>query len=127
MSIPFNGHEGLIIVPVWLWGQGGSGFLHCALDTGSTNTLISAAALEILGYELAAAANHVQVTTASGVQLAPQISVQRVRALGNDHQDFPVLGHTLPPGAGVDGLLGLDFLRGQSLTIDFRSGEITLS
>jgi hypothetical protein len=33
----------------------------------------------------------------------------------------------LPPGAGVDGLLGLDFLRGQSLTIDFRSGEITLS
>jgi hypothetical protein len=88
MSIPFNGHEGLIIVPVWLWGQGGSGFLHCALDTGSTNTLISAAALEVLGYELAAAANHVQVTTASGVQLAPQISVQRVRALGNDHQDF---------------------------------------
>jgi hypothetical protein len=38
--------------------------------------------------------------------------------------NFPVLGHTLPPSAGVDGLLGLDFLRGQSLTLDFRSGHL---
>jgi hypothetical protein len=80
-----------------------------------------------LGYDLAIAANYVQVTTASGVRLAPQISVEKVRALDGDRQDFPVLGHTVPPSAGVDGLLGLDFLRGQSVTIDFRAGEIALS
>lgn len=126
MSIHFDRHEGLIIVSVWLWGRGGSGVLQCAWDTGSTNTLISTAALGALGCDLGSAANSVQVTTASGVQLAPQVVVQRIRALGNDRHDFPVLSHSLPPSAGVDGLLGLDFLRGQSLTIDFRSGEIAL-
>jgi hypothetical protein len=40
---------------------------------------------------------------------------------------FSVLAHTLPPSAGVDGLLGLDFLRGQVLTVDFRSGRVTVA
>jgi hypothetical protein len=30
-------------------------------------------------------------------------------------------------GLIVDGVLGLDFLRGHVLTIDFRSGQITLA
>jgi hypothetical protein len=34
--------------------------------------------------------------------------------------------HSLPLRAGVDGLLGLNFLRGQRLSIDFREGAITL-
>jgi predicted aspartyl protease len=126
MSIRFNRTEGLIIVPVRLWGKRGSGVLPCALDTGSTDTLISAAALDALGYDLVNAVDHVQLTTASGAQLSPQIVVQKLRALGNDRQYFPVLGHTLPSSAGVDGLLGLDFLRGLSLTVDFRAGEIML-
>jgi len=41
--------------------------------------------------------------------------------------DFGVLGHTLPPSAGVDGLLGLDFFRGQSLTGDFRVGRVSVT
>ena len=40
--------------------------------------------------------------------------------------DLAMLGHTLPPSAGIDRLLGLDFLRGQQLGIDFREGVITL-
>ena len=46
--------------------------------------------------------------------------------LGRDCADFPVLAHTLPPSAGVDGLLGLDFVRGGRLTVDFRAGHVTL-
>ena len=33
----------------------------------------------------------------------------------------------IPADAGVDGLLGLDFLRGHVLTLDFRGGIITLA
>lgn len=40
---------------------------------------------------------------------------------------FPVLCHTLPPSATVDGLLGLDFLRKRLLTIDFASGLVSLT
>jgi hypothetical protein len=38
-----------------------------------------------------------------------------------------VLSHALPPTTGIDGLLGLDFLRGSVLTIDFQNGQIDLA
>jgi hypothetical protein len=49
------------------------------------------------------------------------------RPTGYNLLHFSVLSHALPPVAGVDGLLGLDFFRGQILTLDFRGGHITLS
>jgi hypothetical protein len=53
--------------------------------------------------------------------------VARISSLGQDRTAFPVLAHTLPPSAAVDGVLGLDFLRGHALNIDFRTGQITLT
>jgi hypothetical protein len=47
--------------------------------------------------------------------------------LGQHRFGFPVLAYTLPVSASVYGLLGLDFLRDQVLTIDFRAGQITLA
>jgi len=52
------------------------------------------------------------MTTGSGVEYAPLLLVRRVEALGQGRTDFPVVAHTLPPSASVDGLLGLDFFRG---------------
>jgi hypothetical protein len=49
-----------------------------------------------------------------------------MEALGQTRTHFPVIAHTLPPSAPVDGVLGLDFFRNQELTIDFRKGMITL-
>jgi hypothetical protein len=37
-----------------------------------------------------------------------------------------VIGHALRTNSGVDGLLGLGFLRNHVLTIDFRAGQIDL-
>jgi len=56
-----------------------------------------------------------------------QIVLERIVALGQTKSRFAVLGHTLPPSTGVDGLLGLDFLRGQVVRIDFRKGEVSLA
>jgi len=97
-----------------------------ALDTGATATAVNIAMLVAVGYDPALAPTRLQVTTGSGVEYAPPVTLSRIQALGQERLDFPVLGHTLPPSAGVDGLLGLDFLRGQSLTVDFRSGHVTL-
>lgn len=68
----------------------------------------------------------VQVTTGSGVEYAPRVTLSRILALEQERVDFPVLGHTLPPSSGVDGLIGLDFFRGQNLALDFRTGRVTL-
>jgi len=67
------------------------------------------------------------VTTGSGVEFVPRVSLDKIVALGQERTTFPVLGHTLPPSAGIDGVLGLDFVRGQTLTVDFRTGTITLT
>jgi hypothetical protein len=52
---------------------------------------------------------------------------RRAAALGQQQTNFPVLCHTLPASAGVDGLLRLDFMRGYQLAIDFRNGFVSLA
>jgi predicted aspartyl protease len=101
--------------------------LQLALDTGATSTLVNVGMLVAVGYDPALAPDRFQVTTGSGVEFVPRIVLDKVLALGQERTAFPVLGHTLPPSAGVDGLLGLDFFRRQILTLDFQAGEITIS
>jgi hypothetical protein len=80
-----------------------------------------------IGYDPALTAERVQVTTGSGIEFAPRVVMLRVSSLGQERLGFPVLGHTLPLSASVDGLLGLDFLRGLNLIVDFRAGLLSLA
>ena len=127
MSESFNAKRGLVVVPIEVFGPTGSIVLRCALDTGATRTMISVAMLETVGYDPGQESERVQVTTGSGIEFAPLMKLQRVVALGQERVDLPVLAHTLPPTAGIDGLLGLDFLRDRLLEIDFRKGLLSLS
>ena len=101
--------------------------LRFALDTGATSTVVNVGLLVAIGYDPALISDRIQLTTGSGVEYAPRVVIQRVFALGRERLSFPVLGHTLPPSTSVDGLLGLDFLRGLDLFIDFRAGQIRLN
>lgn len=127
MSLPFNPSGGLVLVGAELEGPTGTALLRLAVDTGATATLLNVAILVAVGYDPAMAPSRVQVTTGSGVEYAPRVTVSKLRALGQERTGFPVLGHTLPPSAGVDGLLGLDFMRGLALSIDFRRGLVDLA
>ena len=124
MNFVFDPRRGPSVVRAELWGPSGSGVLQLALDTGATSTLVNVGMLVAIGYDPAMTAERIQVTTGSGVEFAPRVVLQRVGALGRERLGFPVLGHTLPPSASVDGLLGLDFLRGLNLEIDFRAGSL---
>lgn len=126
MTFAFDPHKGLIIVRAEVEGPTGVAVLRLALDTGATGSLINAGMLVSVGYDPALSPNRSQVTTGSGVEFVPSITVSKIIALGQERADLVVLCHTLPPSASVDGLLGLDFLRGQSLSIDFHSGRIAL-
>ena len=126
MTYRLDPEDGLIIVSAELRGPTGSAILRLALDTGATTTVVNTAMLVAVGYDLALVEDRIEMTTGSGVEYAPRIMVNQMTALGITRPDFYLLGHTLPPSAGVDGLLGLDFLREQSITIDFINGEIRI-
>jgi predicted aspartyl protease len=127
MNIPFDPQHGLVIVRAAVDGPSGSAVLRLALDTGATGTVINVGMLVALGYDPALVPERIQVTTGSGVEFVPRITLHKITALGQERTSFPVLGHTLPPSAGIDGLLGLDFVRGQTLTVDFRTGTLMLT
>ena len=89
--------------------------------------MINVAPLTALGYDSSSAPDRIQVTTGSGVEYAARILVRRIEALGQERDNFPVLAHTLPPSASVDGLLGLDFLRGHVIEIDLQRGKVSFT
>jgi len=126
MSPVFDPREGLIIVNAEIVGPSGTAILRLALDTGATTTLINSGMLVSIGYDPALSSDRVQITTGSGLEFVPRLMVTRLVALESEREEFSVLCHTLPPSAGVDGLLGLDFLRGHTLTINLSQGIMTL-
>jgi predicted aspartyl protease len=126
MTLAFNPRGRLIVVPVYLHGPSGSRLVRLALDTGTTYTVISPDVLINAGYDLAKFTRWLRIATAGGLMDAPVVQVRSLEALGQAQLNFGVLCHSVPVEATVDGLLGLDFLRGRRLTIDFRAGALTL-
>jgi predicted aspartyl protease len=127
MTISFRSRQGLVITPIEVFGPSGSTILQVALDTGAVYTVISIEMLTAIGYEPDSMRDRIQVTTGSGLVSAPKVIVQQLDALSHGRFSFPVLAYTLPVSAGIDGLLGLDFLRDRQLVIDFHGGTISLS
>lgn len=126
MKLGFDPKEGLIVTPTRLWGPIGDIIVRLALDIGATGSMVNWDILVFLGYDPAIVPERIQMTTGSGVEFVPRITVHKIQALGQDRHDFPVLCHTLPPSATVDGVLGLDFFRGKRVVLDFRTGAVTV-
>lgn len=127
MSVPFDASGELVFVPATVSGPNGTFHLRLAVDTGATSTLINEIPLIALGYDPDQSQHKVQVATGSGIETVPTVELDLVQALEQVRIGFRVLCHTIPADTGVDGLLGLNFFRGQALSIDFRNGKISLS
>ena len=108
-------------------GPLGSLVLRLILDTGATTSVIKLVALRSLGIDPDQPARQITMATGSGIGLVPLVILTRLTALGQHRFGFPVIAHSLPPQSAVDGLLGLDFLRGHILTVDFQAGQLALS
>jgi Aspartyl protease len=130
MSSPFEPKSGPIFVEGEVTGPVRSVTIRLILDTGATTSLINQRVLIGIGIDPAGSgvpSEKVEMTTGSTVERVSRVIPTRFTALGQHRFGFSVLAHDLPRGAAVDGLLGLDFLRGQILTVDFAKGQITLA
>ena len=127
MSQAFNARTGLILVEAEVSGPTGKAGATLVLDTGATSTSLNPAVLRSVGSDPDAATEFARMTTGTAVATAPRMVINRLSALGKHAIGLRVLAHRLPAEAAVDGLLGLDFFRDLSLTIDFRTGQILLA
>jgi predicted aspartyl protease len=127
MSQAFNGTAGLIFVEAVISGPAGKASARLVLDTGATSTSLNLKVLRSVGYDPDGATDFVSVATGTAVKKVPRLMINRLSALGQHAIGLRVLAHDLPAVAAVDGLLGLDFFRNLSLSIDFRAGQITLT
>jgi predicted aspartyl protease len=109
--------------------DGGSSLLiPVVLDTGASLTIIATDIMAQLGYDPAnPALDRQRIVTGSGIEYAPRTTVRSATAIGQKVTSIDVLCHDLPSESGVDGLLGLNFLRHFKLTIRFRKGIIDLN
>ena len=124
MKIKFDATQGLIVVPSRLHGPEGDIIVRLALDTGATSTMVNWDVAILLGYDPASETKRIQIRTGSGVEFAPRITIKKIEIMGKSLENFPVLCHTLPPSATVDGLLGLDFFREERLILDLQAGVV---
>jgi predicted aspartyl protease len=126
VTFPFDSGQGLIIVETALSGPNGSDTFRFGVDTGATETVVKVGALAFLGYGFSLDSERVRLIMGGGAQFAHRVVVRTISALGQERSNFPVLAYTLPTEILVDGMLGLDFLRGRKLTLDFREGQLSL-
>ena len=105
-------------------GPLGHSFARLLVDTGAQFTLINESVANEIGVESDGARTVYGVTGATRIGLA---SVPQVDCIGLTRRSFRVGLHTLPPALGIDGLLGLDFLRDTRLTLDFRNNVLTVA
>jgi Aspartyl protease len=127
VSASFDPAARSLIVPVDVVGPRRNYTFQCMLDTGSTQTILSATFLRRIGYDVSRPAGRTRIRSATGMAPAPVVRVSAVAALDHVRTDFLVAAHDLPLGTEADGLLGLDFFRGLVLTLDFARGRISLS
>jgi predicted aspartyl protease len=122
----FDPDSPVIVLFVKLSGPKGTRRVKMALDTGATYVLIPHHIAESLGYDPASSRERVPLTTASGVEIVPLITLISVSALGKKIDNIRVVCHDLPPTSHIDGLLGLSYFREQRIKLDFVEGILEI-
>jgi len=118
--------EPIIVLEPEIEGEGETRTVEMALDTGATYVMIPWDIAEALGYEPEISKERIKITTASGIEKVPLITLKSMSVLGKKAENVKASIHDLPPQCHVDGLLGLSYLRNFKLCIDFTGGTLEI-
>jgi predicted aspartyl protease len=120
---------GLIIVRGEITRPSATLAVRLLLDTGATTTVLRPMILASAGIDVddPLTTHAVQVSTAGGTVPARAVMLTRFSALGKYRFGLRITAHDLPASLPADGILGLDFLDGHVLTIDFKAGTVDLA
>jgi hypothetical protein len=127
MSVSFDPTARSVLVPVIVVGPRRPFRFRFALDTGATQTVLSATLARNLGFDFNHPISQARVRSATGTARVPVFRSIRVSALDQTRDDFLLAAQDFPLGVQADGLLGLDFYRGLVLRLDFARGRASLN
>lgn len=126
----FNRARDLIFVNGRAWSPRGPQTrpapLRLVLDTGAAETIIIPEVLDELGYSPSQGEAITTMRSAVGREEGYMIRVARFGCLGHYSTAFLVHAHDLPEGWGIDGLIGLSFLRQFNYEIRSLEGRIVV-
>lgn len=104
--------------------------LRLALDTAASHTTVDTNVLQMLGYNLQKPKAQSFVETSNGVIPVEDHLLKKLTCLGIERTAFSIqvydfLAHGIT--SDYDGVLGIDFLRGRKICIDFVNNIISIN
>jgi clan AA aspartic protease (TIGR02281 family) len=108
---------------------GPTGFreIDVVLDTGAVYTVIAWDVIKDIGYDPAISKRRMPIITANGVIEAPLITVERIQIADVGAESVDVICHDIPEITGIEGLLGLSFLKHFRTLIDYIAGNLEIT
>ncbi len=122
--LKFNSSASIIVVDVIIKAKT-SIAARMVLDTGASFVVISSRLTTALGVTIDPKKN-IKTATATKIESTPLILIPEMSLLGKTAKNIKAIVKDLPPQSGVDGLLGLSFLKDFKMTIEFKKGILTL-
>ena len=95
------------------------------LDTGATFVVLPWRIITALNIPIDPQ-SLISMSTASSVESTPLVVLPRIKVLDMSVKNVPCLVKDLPPESGVDGLLGLSFLKHFKVSLDFKKGVLSI-
>ena len=108
-------------------GPAGVREIDVILDTGAVYTVIAWDVIKDIGYDPAGSERRMPSVTANGVIEAPLITVAGIQLADLRAEAVEVICHDIPEIAGIEGLLGLSFLKHFRTLIDYTTGSLEIS
>ncbi len=121
----FDPQAFLIPIEVVIRGKENQTASLLALDTGATYTLIPSKTAKYLNL-MTDSRRRVEISTATQRESCPLVIVPKISFLNIEVENVACLVKDLPDRERVEGLLGLSFLRGLEVRINFRKGILEM-
>jgi clan AA aspartic protease (TIGR02281 family) len=117
----------IVIRRVRINGRTGFREIDMVLDTGAVYTVIAWDVAKDIGYDPAISERRMPIITADGIIEAPLITVQSVHVTSLGKESVEVICHDIPEITGIEGLLGLSFLKHFRTLIDYTTGILEIT
>jgi clan AA aspartic protease (TIGR02281 family) len=109
----------IVLRRVKVIGPAGIREMDAVLDTGAVYTVIAWDVAKDIGYDPAISERRMPIVTANGVIEAPLITIASIQMADLRADAIDVICHDIPEVTGIEGLLGLSFLKHFRTSIDF--------